>query len=84
MSGHGGNPHSLRDLRGHYEKSGLSLIIAGSGREFSSLKSRIQGIDIGGYMVERVVELVHGFFCFGELKTNRFYRRLLLFHANLR
>ena len=26
MSGNGGNPHSLRDLLGTYEKSGLSLM----------------------------------------------------------
>jgi len=26
MSGNGGNPHSLRDLLGTYEKSGLGLL----------------------------------------------------------
>jgi len=29
MSGNGGNPHSLRDLLGNYEKSGLAVLSSG-------------------------------------------------------
>ena len=47
MSGNGGNPHSLRDLLGTYEKSGLAALkilkTISSHREFIEVLKRMGG-----------------------------------------
>ncbi|AMQ89635.1 hypothetical protein ASQ50_13515 [Marinobacter sp. LQ44] len=54
MSGNGGNLHSLRDLPGTYEKSGLAGMVTGIG--FSSVIT-----------YETVTEMVEIKFCFWPL-----------------